>query len=353
MADVCHRYLHARRSWPPGSGWLLLKDDLCLTSSSWPEQHQQGHLAAERDVFRAWHPQSPLLWQWPTICKCPVCRLLYILGHITWNLKSTLPTIQWIHQGMHQVCQTHTPMSQIQRCWPTAYLASTLSYTHQHQASISSRAVVPMPTPNNHFGQDTQQWPISHTSPWADWHTLWSCQITGWQMQQNTCATVCWSTSCNVWHPQKDFGSHYCDTCPTMEQLSSMHQQWFHIPLHAETPLWMQCQSSQHCPKWHNCHTTGSNKTLLLSGTTCTATTCTAYAAHTCCTCNTGKPDKPSPSCSCYASCSKECPSTNACNIPCCTCAAMKIQPCLHGTKMPDPGNLGTADPDCPQTLLS
>ena len=59
--------------------------------------------------------------------------------------------------------------------------------------------------------------------------------------------------------PQKDLGSCYCDTCPTMEQLSSTHQQWFHILPHMETPLWMQCQSSQHCPKWHNCHTTGSN----------------------------------------------------------------------------------------------
>ena len=64
-------------------------------SSTWPEQHQQGCLTAERDVFRAWHPQSPLVWQWPTICECPVHRLLYILGHLTWNLKSTLPTIQW------------------------------------------------------------------------------------------------------------------------------------------------------------------------------------------------------------------------------------------------------------------
>ena len=45
-------------------------------------------------------------------------------------------------------------------------------------------------------------------------------------------------------------------------------------------------------------------------------------------------------------------PSTDACNIPCHTCAATKIQPCPHGTKMPDPGNLGTIDPDCPQTLF-
>ena len=42
---------------------------------------------------------------------CPQIWLLYIFGHITWNLKSTLPTIQWICWGMHQVHQTHTPMS--------------------------------------------------------------------------------------------------------------------------------------------------------------------------------------------------------------------------------------------------
>ena len=239
MAYVCHRYLHARRSWPPGSGQFLLEDDLCLTSSTWPEQCRQGCLAAEGDVFRAWHPWSPLLWQWPTICKCPVHQLLYILGHNTWNLKSTLPTIQWICQGMHQVHQTCTPMSQVQQCQSTACLASTLSCTHWHQASISSRAVVPMPTQNNHSDQDLQQQPIIHTCLGADRHTLWSCQITGWQMQQNTCATVCWSTSCNVWHPQKDLGSCYCDTHPTMEQLSSTHQQWSHIPPHAETPSWM------------------------------------------------------------------------------------------------------------------
>ena len=106
MADVCHRYLHTRRNGPPGSGQLLLEDDLCLMYSTWPEQCQQGCLTAERDVFRAWHPQSPSLWQCPTICECPVCQLLYILGHITQNLKSALPTIQWICWGMHQVCQT-------------------------------------------------------------------------------------------------------------------------------------------------------------------------------------------------------------------------------------------------------
>ena len=163
-------------------------------------------------------------------------------------------------------------------------------------------------TQNNHSSQDPQQQSIIHTCPWADWHTLWSHQITGWQTQQNTCATVCWSTSCNVWHPQKDMDSCYCDTCPITEQLSSMHQQWFHILLHAETPSWMQCQSSWHCPKWHNCHTTGSDKRPLLSGTACSAPTSTVHASHTHCTWNTGNPEEPGPSCSCHTSCSKECP---------------------------------------------
>ena len=30
---------------------------------------------------------------------------------------------------------------------------------------------------------------------------------------------------------------------------------------HGDTFTWMQCQSSQHCLKWHNCHTAGSDKT--------------------------------------------------------------------------------------------
>ena len=37
-------------------GDFYSKDDLCPTSSTWPEQCQQGLLTAERDVFRAWHP---------------------------------------------------------------------------------------------------------------------------------------------------------------------------------------------------------------------------------------------------------------------------------------------------------
>ena len=61
-----------------------------------------------------------------------------------------------------------------------------------------------------------------------------------------------------TWHPSKHLGSCYCDTHPPMEQLSSMHQQWFHIPPHVETPPWTQCQSSWHCSKWHHSHTAGS-----------------------------------------------------------------------------------------------
>ena len=103
---------------------------------------------------------------------------------------------------------------------------------------------------------------------------------------------------------------------------------------------------------WHSCHTAGSDKTPLLSRTTCIVPTCTAHAAHIHCTCNTGNPDVPGSSYSCHASCSKECLSINACNIPCHTCAAMKIWLCPPGTNMPDPGNLGTINPDCPQTLF-
>ena len=135
-------------------------------------------------------------------------------------------------------------------------------------------------------------------------------------MQENTCDNVCWSTSCNIQHPPKDLGACYCDMHPTTEQLSSMHQQWFNIPPCIETPLWMQCQSSQHCPKWHNCHTAGSNKTPLFSSTTCITPTCSMHATHTCCTCIPSNPDETGSSCSCHASCSEECPRTNACDIP-------------------------------------
>ena len=49
----------------------------------------------------------------------------------------------------------------------------------------------------------------------------------------------------------------------------------------------------------------------------------------------------------------EECPGIEVCDIPCHTRAATKIWPCPHGTKMPDPRDLGTVDPDCPQTLYN
>ena len=49
----------------------------------------------------------------------------------------------------------------------------------------------------------------------------------------------------------------------------------------------------------------------------------------------------------------KNAPAPKSVTSPCHNYAAMKIQPCLHGTKMPDPGDLGTVDPDCPQTLIA
>ena len=91
----------------------------------------------------------------------------------------------------------------------------------------------------------------------------------------------------------------------------------------------------------------------LFSGTTSITSTCTMHAAYICCTCITGNPDETGSSCSHHTSCSEECPGTNACDIPYHTCAAMKIQLCLHGTKMPYPRDLGTINQDCPWTLLS
>ena len=54
--------------------------------------------------------------------------------------------------------------------------------------------------------------------------------------------------------PQKDLGSCYCDMGPTMEQLSSTHQQWFHI-----------------CSMWrHLCECSVKVVNTVLSGTTAT-----------------------------------------------------------------------------------
>ena len=47
-------------------GDIYLKMIFVQHPSIQPEQCQQGCLTAERDVFRAWHPWSPSLWQQPT-----------------------------------------------------------------------------------------------------------------------------------------------------------------------------------------------------------------------------------------------------------------------------------------------
>ena len=128
-------------------------------------------------------------------------------------------------------------------------------------------------------------------------------------------------------------------------------------------------KGSTYCQMWrhlHECSVKAVN--TVPSGTTATPQaltrhhfsvaqpalppTCTMHAAHIHCSCNTSNPDETGYSCSCHASCSKECPSTDAYDIPCHTCAAMKIWLCLHGTQMPDPGNLRTINLDCLQALL-
>ena len=63
-----------------GSRWLLLEDDLSPMPSTWPEQCQQGRLTAEGEMFSEHGiPKVPSLWQWPSVCECPVHQLLYVL----------------------------------------------------------------------------------------------------------------------------------------------------------------------------------------------------------------------------------------------------------------------------------
>ena len=128
-----------------------------------------------RRCFQSMASPKSALWQWPTICECPVCQLLYILGHITWNLKSALPTIQWICWGMCQVCQTCTPMSQIQQCQSTSALLALWATPINTKLPSLQQSCCTMPTQNNHSGQDTQQWPISPTSLWTDRCMHWIC----------------------------------------------------------------------------------------------------------------------------------------------------------------------------------
>ena len=147
-------------------------------------------------------------------------------------------------------------------------------------------------------------------------------------------------------------GSCYCDMHPTTEQLSSMHQQWFHI---------LQCM-------WrHLCECSVKVVDTVPSGTTATLQALTRHhfsaaqpilpptaPAHAACTSTVpatlATQMYQAPAVPATPAVQRESPSTIACNIPCHTCAATKIWPCLHGTKMPDPGNLGTIDPDCPWT---
>ena len=321
-------------------------------SSTQPKQCQQGHLAAKRDIFRAWHPQSPLLWQWPTICQCPVHWLLYIWGHNTQNLKSALPTIQWICWDMHQVCQTCTPMSQVQQCQSTAHLASTLE--------------LHLSTPSFHLQQscctnaDSEQpfWPRSTTMTHHPYKSV--SRLTHALKPPN--------------HRLTNAAKHLCH-CMLVNQLQCMtHSERFGFLL-----LWYMSYhgtaikyAPAMVPHTATCRETFVNTVSKQSTLSQVAqlphhrlqldtasqqpnlhhATCTVHAAHIHCTCHTHNPDEPGPSCSCHTSCSKESPSTNTCDIPCHTCAAMKIQPCPHGTEVPDPGNLRTLDPDCPGTLL-
>ena len=90
-------------------------------------------------------------------------------------------------------------------------------------------------------------------------------------MQQNTCTTVCWSTSCNIRHPLKDLGSCYCDMHPKMEQLSSYIPAMVpHTAMHGDTS--MNTVSKQPTlSQVAQLHTTGSDKTPHFSDTTCIA----------------------------------------------------------------------------------
>ena len=110
MADVCHGHLYLRRNQLPDMWQLLFKDDPHLMSSIQPEQHCQSHLTAQRDVLRAWNFQSTSLWQWHSVCKCTVHWVLHLLGYHTWDLKPSLPIIEWICWGMCKICEACTPM---------------------------------------------------------------------------------------------------------------------------------------------------------------------------------------------------------------------------------------------------
>ena len=168
-------------------------------------------------------------------------------------------------------------------------------------------------------------------------------------MQQNTCTTVCWSTHCNIWQPPKDLGSCYCDTHPTMELLSSTTPAMVpHTAAHGDTCMnavskqstlsqvaWLPHHRLQPdtASQWHSLHHPHLHHA------------CSPHPLHL--QHWQSKLTRPQlfPPCQLFTRMPQH-------QCPCHTCAAMKIWPCLHGTKMPYPGILGTIDPDCPWTLL-
>ena len=166
MADVCPRHLHTWRSWPPGSGQHLLEDDLCSTYSTWPEQHQQSCLTAEGGVFQSMVSPKSFTLTMAHNMQVPS----FVDFCISWGITHETSSLHYPQSnGFAEACVKsikHTlQWAKYSSANPHLTLPSTPSYTHWHQASISSRAVVPMPTQNNHSSQDMQQQPISHTCP--------------------------------------------------------------------------------------------------------------------------------------------------------------------------------------------
>ena len=142
MADVCHIYLHTK-----GVDYLVVGNFYSKMIFVWclpPSQSNTNKVVLLLKEIFSEHDIPKVLCSdnGPQYASASL-PILYIPGHNTWNLKSALPKIQWICWGMHQVCQTHNPMSQVQQCQSTAGPTSTPSYTHWHQASIPSRATVP------------------------------------------------------------------------------------------------------------------------------------------------------------------------------------------------------------------
>ena len=155
-------------------------------------------------------------------------------------------------------------------------------------------------------------------------------------MQQNTCTTVCWSTSCNIWLPFKRFGFPATVICILpwnsyqvhTSNGSTYHRMWRHL---------------------HECSIKAAN--TVPSGITATSQALSrphfiaAQPASSppaiCMQLTSAAPAtlatqmKQAPAVPAMPATQEECPSTDAYDIPFHTCAATKIWPCLHGTKMP------------------